>query len=123
MDKMRRKPEKWRRYVEREGLVSVMNATKWRETTEAMMHMGGGPPGFRIKDILGADPDPKNWWDHEWYYHCRPWETIEWLEIQPDVRMDEIISILKETGVPMSMEGDRLRIWGWLRPGFSPNFA
>jgi hypothetical protein len=112
-------PDLWRRFAEREGLVSAMNATKWRETTEAMRNLSGGPPGFRIKDIRGPEPGLEDW-DREWYYHPRPWETIEWLEIRPDPRRDEIVGILKGIGAAISLEGDRIRIWGWLRPGASP---
>src|SRR5438128_1332110 len=95
-----RKPEAWRRLVEREGLVSAMNATKWRETTEAMRLFPGGAPGFRIKD-LGAEHVSA--WDCEWYYHPHPWETIEWMEIAPDPRRDEIIATLRHIGAPISI--------------------
>lgn len=114
--------EAWRRYAEREGLVSAMNATKWLEATEAMRHLDGGSPSFRIKDIQGPEPGPAAW-DREWFYHPRPWETIEWLEIDRDPRHDEIVAILKGFGVPISLEEGRIRIWGWLRPGMSPEFA
>ena len=33
----------WFKSAERQGLVSAMNATKWREATEAMRHLPGGP--------------------------------------------------------------------------------
>jgi hypothetical protein len=122
MGQKRREPESWRRYAERERLVSAMNATKWRETTEAMRHLIGGPPGFRIKDMRGPEPGLAAW-DREWFYHPRPWETIEWLEIYPDPRHDEIVTALKGIGVPISLEEGRIRIWGWLRPGASTEFA
>jgi hypothetical protein len=110
------------RYAEREQLVSAMNATKWRETSEAMRHLIGGPPCFRIKDIQGPEPEAETW-DREWFYHPRPWETIEWLEIQTEPRHNEIVRILKQIGVPISIEAARIRIWGWLRPGISPEFV
>ncbi len=116
------KPESWRRHAERERLVSAMNATKWRETVEAMRRLIGGPPGFRIKDTQGPEPGGTAW-DCEWFHHTGPWETIEWLEIRPDPREEEIVSTLKEIGVPISREDDRIRIWGWLRPGASPRFV
>lgn len=112
----------WRRYVEREQLVSAINATKWREATDAMRHLAGGPPGFRIKDILGPDPSDRAW-DREWFYHPRPWETIEWLEIHPDPRQGEIMATLRRIGAPFSLEAGHIRIWGWLRPGVSPRFS
>ena len=52
MDQQRRGADSWRRYAERERLVSTMNATKWREAAEAVRNLVGGPPGFRIKDML-----------------------------------------------------------------------
>ncbi len=115
--------EAWRRYAERERLVSAMNAAKWRETTEAMRCLAGGPPGFRIKDIRAPRPLPETYWDREWFYHPRPWEEIEWLEIDPDRRQDEVIAILRVIGAPFTLEGGCIRIWGWLRPGVSPDFA
>ena len=53
--------------------------------------------------------------DREWRDHPRLRETIEWLEIQPDPRWDDIISILRKIGAPISSEGGRTRIRGWLR--------
>ena len=121
MDQQRRGADSWRRYAERERLVSTMNATKWREAAEAVRNLVGGPPGFRIKDMLGPEPEIGSW-DREWCYHPRPWVTIEWLEIQPDHRHGEIVATLKRIGVPISLEDGRIRIWGWLRPGTSPEF-
>lgn len=122
MVQKQRSPKSWRRYAERERLVSTMNATKWHETTEAMRHLTGGPPSFRIKDIQGPEPGFAAW-DREWFYHPRPWETNEWLEIDSDPRYGEIVAILKGIGAPISFEGGRIRIWGWLRPGASPEFV
>ena len=41
----------------------------WEEATEAMRHLPGGPPRFRIKDMDGA---AASGWDREWYYHPPP---------------------------------------------------
>jgi hypothetical protein len=123
MAHQQREPEAWRRYVESEQLVSAMNATKWRETTEAMRHLEGGPPGFRIKEIWSPRHWPDSYWDREWFYHPRPWEEIEWMEIEPDARRDEIMAALKSIGTPFSVEEGHIRIWGWLRPGVWPEFA
>lgn len=122
MGQERRAAGSWRRYAERERLVSAMNAPKWHETTEAMRHLAGGPPGFRIEDIRGPEPGVAAW-DREWFYHPKPWETIEWLEIHPDPRHDEILAVLRRIGASVSLEGSRIRIWGWLRPGASPEFV
>jgi hypothetical protein len=114
--------EAWRRYVAREQLVSAMNNTKWRETIEAMLNLPGGPPHYRIKDLLGDMPTHDRW-DREWYYHPLPWRTIEWLEIEPLDRREEVVRILKVIGTPFSFEEGNIRIWGWLRPGEMPSFA
>lgn len=123
MAHQQRPTEARRRHVEREQLVSAMNATKWRETTEAMRLLPGGPPGFRIREIWSGRCWPESYWDREWYYHPRPWEEIEWLEIQPDPRQEEIVAVLRSIGRPFSLEAGQIRIWGWLRPGASPRFA
>ena len=118
-----REAQPWRRYVESEQLVSAMNATKWSETTEAMRLLPGGPPGFRVKEIWSARWWPGSHWDHEWCCHPRPWEEIEWLEIQPDARHDEIVTMLKKIGASFNLEAGHIRIWGWLRPGVSASDA
>jgi hypothetical protein len=108
----------WLRSAERRGLVSAMNATKWREATEAMRHLPGGPPRFRVKDIDAAVPGD---WDSEWYYHPRPYEVIEWVEIDPDRRPEQVRAALAAVGVPVVVVGELVRVLGWLRPGVSLN--
>jgi Family of unknown function (DUF6678) len=95
-----------------------MNATKWREATEAIRHLSGRPPRFRIKDIDGA---AVSGWDREWYYHLRPHETIECLEIDPDARLADVLAALASVGEPAAVEGGLVRIRGWLRPGSAPS--
>jgi len=112
----RRKPA-WLRSAERQGLVSAMNATKWREVTEAMRHLAGGSPRFRIKDIDGVQPGG---WEREWYYHPRPYETIEWLEIDPDTRREQVLAALAAVGVLIAVEEGLVRVLGWFRPGGLP---
>ena len=94
-----------------------------RETTEAMRHLIGGPPRLpHAKTCGGLEPGLAAW-DRESFCHPRPWETIEWLEIHPDARHDEIVITLKGIGVPISLKEGRIRIWGWLRPGAPPVFG
>jgi hypothetical protein len=107
----RQKPE-WLRSAEIQGLVSAMNATKWREATEAMRHLPGGSPRFRVKDINVAQPSG---WDGEWYYHLRPYESIEWLEIDADSRVEQVVSALAAVGVNARVDGELVRVYGWLR--------
>jgi hypothetical protein len=108
----------WLRAAERQGLVSEMNATKWREVTEAMRLLPGGPTRYRVKDIDSPEPGG---WDREWYYHPRPYETIEWLEIDPDSRVVAVLRALAAVGCRV-MEGcGSVRIVGWLRPDATPD--
>src|SRR5579863_6854628 len=53
-----------RRYVEREGLVAVMNDTKWEELIEAIRSHPKFTPQYRQKHVLAAEPAK---WDGEWY--------------------------------------------------------
>ena len=108
-----RKKPAWLRSAERQGLVSVMNTTKWREVVEAMLSLPGGPPRFRIKDIDAASAIG---WDREWYHHPRPYETIEWLEIDPEGRADEVLAALAAVDVTVHIDSGLVRIIGWRRP-------
>jgi hypothetical protein len=108
----RQKPA-WLRSVERQGLVSALNATKWREVGEAMRLLPGGPPRYRVKGIDAAGPGG---WDREWVYHPRPYELNEWVEIDPDGRIEQVRAALAGLGVPVVGVGVLVRVVGWLRP-------
>lgn len=108
----------WFRLAERQGLVSAMNATKWHEVCEAMRHLPGGPPRYRIK---GIDNDKPGDWDMEWHYHPRPYELNEWMEIDPDGRAELVHSALAALGVPVIVVGNLFRVVGWLRPSSAPD--
>jgi hypothetical protein len=108
----------WLRSVERQGLVSALNATKWREVCEAMRHLPGGPPQYRVQ---GIDADGPGDWDREWFYHPRPYELNAWVEIDPDTRAEQVRAALAAVGVPVVAVGALLRVVGWLRPGEAPD--
>ena len=110
-------------YVEREGLVSSMNHTQWCETVDAMLKLCGIPPGFRMKLIWSEELWPADSWDCNWATHTYSRQQMEWLEIQPDLRQEEIIAALLTIGTPFSIEEGHIRILGWLRPGMSPGFV
>jgi hypothetical protein len=125
--------------VDREQLASVMNQTKWAERAATMQ--GLCPlPDWRCKEIAASEPGR---WDAEWYYHVRPFHTIEWLEIGfvhpksapgrhapapltpaeragAEARLRETLSAL---GVPFSLENSLVRVWGYTRPGAQPVWA
>ena len=113
-----------------------MNNTKWAELVEFMRRFSLGLAQHRIKDLKGPRPgDGDAGWDGEWYYHSRPHEWIEWMEIRCVVRTvpykgtmllkdtERVLAermikdALKARGIPYSIEADVVRIWGYLRPG------
>ena len=63
------------------GLTSLMNDTKWREVCEAFRHWPGGPPRYRVRDVLAPEGYVSDW-DREWYHHPRPYVSIHWLEVE-----------------------------------------
>src|SRR4051812_26171940 len=67
------------RYVEREGLTSVMNNTKWRRLFESLERVCG--LSFRRKDVRES-PVLERRWDSDIYYAMAGWENIEWLDIR-----------------------------------------
>ena len=113
----RQKPG-WLRSAERQGLVSALNASKWREVCEAMQHLPGGPPRYRVKGIDSTGPSD---WDREWFYHPRPYELNEWVEIDPDSRGEQVRAALAAAGVPVVSVGEFVRVVGWLRPAAAPD--
>ena len=116
------------RYVEREGLCSVMSDTKWEELVAAMRSLGDLSPLYRQKVVRATDPAH---WDGEWYYHLRPFSLVEWIDIDPFDRRkypatdntDAIEQTLRGISVPFSREGTFLRVWGYLRAGVQPKWA
>ena len=125
--------------LERERLASVMNDTKWEELTAAMQAFQP-LPDWRCKEISASGPGR---WNAEWYYHVRPFHTIEWLEIgfinpkpapdgsapvhlTPAERADaeaRLRATLSALGVPFSLENGLTRVWGYTRPGAQPVWA
>ena len=119
--------ERTRRYVEREGLVGVLNDTKWEELIQAMRALAFGPR-YRPKHVRAKGPAD---WDGEWYYHLRPFSCVEWVDIDPVDRdhsppidhTAEVEAALRRIHVPFSREGQYLRVWGYTRPGSATVFA
>ena len=119
--------ERTRRYVKREGLVGVLNDTKWEELIQAMRALAFGPR-YRPKHVRAKGPAE---WDGEWYYHLRPFSCVEWVDIDPVDRdhsppidhTAEVEAALRRIHVPFSREGQYLRVWGYTRPGSAAVFA
>jgi hypothetical protein len=112
--------DRTRRFVQREGLWSVMNDTKWEELVSAMRSLADFTPRYRQKHV--RSPEPASW-DREWFYHLRPFSVVEWVDIDPGPHVAKIEKTLREIHVPFSREGPYLRVWGYVRPGTSPLWA
>lgn len=72
--------------VERRGLASVMNNTKWREFCNAMNEELPFPPAYHRKDVLDADYTPLAedvWYLGDYVEGIHPFYSIEWIEVRP----------------------------------------
>lgn len=136
-DEQRKDAERLRGAIEREQLVSVMNDTKWCEAIAVLQELEGIAIAFRVKTVRGAAPSTSAW-EHSFPWHLpRPWETIEWVDINPIVRYrrgqlladeevdftEQIVQALRSVYVPFSYEETAIRIWGYVRPGEMPAWA
>ena len=71
-----------RRYIFREGLVSVMNNTKWVAAINALASIQGYQPRFRVKCV--RDPEFLDTsWDTSFPWHIPTFVHIERLEVNP----------------------------------------
>ena len=124
-------------------LQPIMNDTKWRELIAEMRELQeqGFVVQHRAKDVTGSWPSPRDW-DGEWFYHLVPWKGLEWVDIRCEERQDgprkpsrrldaaeiaaverDICARLKKHGIPNSREGGLIRVWGYARPGQSPQWS
>lgn len=109
-------------HVQREGMASLMNSTKWK---------------VRVKYLL--DEEPCSGFTHldwEWVKHGET-SILEWLEIDPVYKTfqgrlipekeedlsEAIFAALKAVGVPFSMEGKLYKVWGYVRASSQPTFV
>ncbi len=120
----------------------VLSDTKWRELIASMRRLKdcGWLVQHHAKDIRGPWPSPRGW-DGEWYYHLYPWKDLEWVDIKCDhregrpfrgpVALNEeeqsainagIRAALKEYAIPFSVESGVVRVWGYTRPGATPQW-
>ncbi len=125
--------ERLARYISREGLVSVMNETKWQE---AILALRGaiGSVRFRVKEVRGSEP-PTDRWESSFPEHLpHPYKHIEWLEVDPVVRLPRGALLapaihdytqaageaLRRSSVPFHLTGGIIRLQGYLRPARLP---
>ena len=129
--------ERLRRYIERERLTSAMSDAKWdrlRRVLDALPFR----VRFRRRDVREAGPDPKRFGcDPSLSFVLGGAVSIEWLDlsarfeerrgqlVEPVIhdRTEELKNALLAGGVPFSMVDGYPRVWGYLRPGVSPEWA
>ena len=126
--------ERLRRYIERERLTAVMSDSKWRRLQRTLAELPFSV-SFRRRDVRDVGPDPVRW-DWDWAHNFGGLVAVEWLEInarheqprgqlvRPAVHDDnaELRQALLAARVPYSMVDGNVRVWGYLRPGVSPEW-
>jgi Family of unknown function (DUF6678) len=124
-----------RKYVETEGLTSVLNNTKWQQLFTRLEGIQG-ILDFRRRDVRDA-PDFAPRWDGDIYHMFGGWDNIEWLDIRAQVTQqrgalvapkvedhtDALIDAVRSSGVPFTITSDGVRVWGYIRPGASPQWS
>ena len=133
-ERQKKDAERLARYIDRERLVSVMNDTKWQRLFNALQRIEGWLD-FRRKDVRESEASSEMWCS-DFYMMFGGWTSIEWLDIravrvfrrglllkpQIDDKTERLIEAVKEVGVPFSRHENYIRIWGYLRPGVSPQW-
>lgn len=124
--------ERTRAYVAAHQLVSVMSDTKWRRMRDAVRDRGFQ---FRRKDV--RESEPADHWDGDFYHVFGGGPSIEWIEIRtlcpvhrgrllPPQMVDrgpEIQQALRSAGIPFERSEDRVRVYGYTRPGAFPEWV
>lgn len=123
--------ERLDRYIIREGLVSVMNHTKWREAIQVLQDVMGYSVRFRLKVVRGSEP-PIDYWDGSFPNHVgETYKGIEWMEVNTLVRLWEagaytgkvddhslrLAAALDAKNIPFHLAEGIIRIQGYTRPG------
>ncbi|OPA87980.1 hypothetical protein BFW88_18465 [Pseudomonas fluorescens] len=108
------------------NLAGAANNTKWNELITHFRQCEGWTPSYRSKSITGHISE----WDVEWFYHLPfPFAYVEWFDIglwqqAPSLGVllpatyidhtDEISKVVANIGFEFEVQGDVLRIWGYL---------
>ena len=112
--------ERLARYIQREQLTSVMSNSKWRRVRQAI------PQSlflrFRVKNLRGDEPAP-DCWEADYYHVFGCPESIEWLEIETQESTQAVTEALRCHGIPFTLAPGGVRIWGYVRPGASPEWV
>lgn len=124
----------FKRFIAQEGLSGVLNNTKWQELFTALEPIQGKLEFFR-KDVNEKEKIPP-YWDSDIYHVFAGWSHIEWLCIRALVSIPrgallkpkiedhtlELLAAVRSTGIPYTKTSDGIKIWGYLRPGSSPQW-
>lgn len=122
-------------YIESENIASVLNNTKWERLFNELKKIEFALD-FQRKDLDEFEPNSDDW-DSDLYHVFGGCEQIEWLNIRALIRHSKgslvkpkiedntslLLKILQQSGVPYCMHNDGIRIWGYLRPGVSPEWV
>ncbi|MEO0964963.1 MAG: DUF6678 family protein [Planctomycetota bacterium] len=133
-DEQLRDRDRLKSYIQREQLASVMNDTKWRRLIELLAAYKGGCQ-FRRRSVRDSDTR-ESAWDPDFFHVFGGLEDIEWVEIDARVEIHrgqlinprvedrnlELRDALIEARIPFSIEEGVTRVWGYTRPGRSPDW-
>ena len=126
---------KLRRYIEKNQITCVLNDTKWEQLFQSLKKIEW-TLDFQRKDLDEQDPEESNW-DSDIYHVMGESQNIEWLYIRAQVSEHQgallkpkitdntplLLEAIKHANIPYSMHKDGVKIWGYLRPGVSPNWS
>lgn len=116
---------KIRALVQKRGLGSVANYTKWNELISFFREKADWRPSYRYKSVSGYISG----WDVEWWCHLPfPFSGVEWFDIGLHQKVyvgrllddktidhsDWILPKLNEIGFEYEVINDVVRIWGYM---------
>lgn len=114
--------------VQRDQLVSWMNNTRWRELRDSPVWVFAH--SYRCR-CLDGDPNDDELWA-PWDEFLPVYACIEWLDLDVgffekpgrthDEGVAELKGILRSLSIRFTTEGRYIRIWGYTRPGATPQF-
>jgi len=125
------------KFINENGLVSVMNNSRWNALVEAITSNSDFRPMARFKFLRDSSAEV-NFSFADWECVCKGDSScIEWIEIDPIKRerrgqlmQDKetdfskyIGSQLSGSNIPYSIESGKFRVWGYFYPGSQPDFV
>jgi hypothetical protein len=118
--------------VERRGLTSVMNDTKWRELRQAVRAELPFRPPYQRKDVLEGAPAPATFdadvdYHGDWVEGLEPLRSVEWIRVRPRYLKprgllvapetvdcaDAFRAILRRCNIPFVERDDSFWVYGY----------